>query len=105
MDVPLDAALGRASRAERATWPMGPTETLSHSRVAGDPASLPPPDRTVALTSRARWRTRNRPGRTGPGGAVRRFRGAVGRQPRVARAWLKVADGRMTAAALAGSGW
>ena len=46
---------------------------------------------------------RDRPGRAGcRAGAVRM---ALSDQARVARAWLKVADGRMTAAAFAGSGW
>ncbi len=45
---------------------------------------------------------RDRPGRRVPTGAER---GAVSDQPRVAMASLKVFDGRITAEALAASGW
>lgn len=60
---------------------------------------------------RSRSRTRYRPGRAGAdrggrgGGRLVAPPCAASRQPMAAMAWTNVFDGRMTAEALAGSGW
>lgn len=65
------------------------------------PGARGEPEKLGAATGKAGEKATAPAGRdAGRGGG-----GAAADQARVAMAWLKVADGRMTAAAFAGSGW
>ncbi|TQJ57118.1 hypothetical protein FBY34_4962 [Streptomyces sp. SLBN-115] len=72
--------------------------------VAVTEAGFPRADDRIPVAEGAfeRCRTHGRPGREGPG---RGGGGVAVRQLRDARASFQVADGRMNAAAFAGSGW